>query len=664
MMSDAHARITRLLTLLYGEETAARVWSALAARLDAFRADHPVPAAPVATHKTPPPGFEPSGDLARGGGQPADALSPEAQIAGRAVEAAAPAARLTERDAILITYGDQFREPGRPPLQALHAFLNEHLRDAIGGVHILPCFPYSSDDGFSVMDYRQVDPALGDWDDIAAIGRDYRLMFDFVANHVSRQSAWFQGFLRGEAPYRDYFIVVDPATDLSRVVRPRALPLLTPVTVAAGLQPAAEAAPAVESAAAEAPVTVGAGYKPAPTTRHVWTTFSDDQIDLNYANPQVLLEMTDVLLGYVARGAEIIRLDAIAYLWKEIGTPCIHLPQTHAVVKLWRAVLDAVAPHVLLITETNVPHADNISYFGEPLPETGGTDEAQMVYNFSLAPLVLHALRTGDATRLTRWAATLMPPAAGAAFFNFIASHDGIGILPARGLLAEAEVDALVAQTLAHGGQVSYRANGDGTTSVYELNTTLYDFLNDPAHPDPDRDAPRFLASQAILLALAGVPGIYVHSLFGSRNCHDCFTATGRARSLNRHKFDRAEIAAILADPTRHEGRVFDAYRRLLRLRRAEGAFHPAGGQQVLDLGPALFAVLRTPPAAAGRPVLCLVNVSSQPQAVDLGRAASEDRPVRAWRDLIGGESHAVEGGAEIIELKGYQVAWLAPEQE
>ncbi|MGC8779994.1 MAG: alpha-amylase family glycosyl hydrolase, partial [Anaerolineae bacterium] len=534
------------------------------------------------------------------------------------------------RDAILITYGDQFREPGRPPLQTLRAFLNEHLRDAIGGVHILPCFPYSSDDGFSVMDYRRVDPALGDWDDIAAIGRDYRLMFDFVANHVSRQSAWFQAFLRNEPPYNDYFIVVDPATDLSRVVRPRALPLLTPVETRNGV-------------------------------RHVWTTFSDDQIDLNYADPQVLLEMTDVLLGYVARGAEIIRLDAIAYLWKEIGTPCIHLPQTHAVVKLWRAVLDAVAPHVLLITETNVPHAENISYFGEPLPETGGTDEAQMVYNFSLAPLVLHALRTGDATRLTRWAADLRPPAPGATFFNFIASHDGIGVLPARGLLSEAEVGALVAQTLAHGGRVSYKANGDGTTGVYELNTTLYDFLNDPAHPDPDRDVPRFLASQAILLSLAGVPGIYVHSLFGSRNCHDCFAATGRARSLNRHKFDRAEIEAILADPARHERRVFDAYRRLLRLRRAVPAFHPAGGQQALDLGSGVFAVLRRPPAA-GRPVLCLVNVSSQPQTVDLGQVARGDHPVRAWRDLIGGESHAVEGDAGIIELKGYQVAWLAQE--
>jgi sucrose phosphorylase len=281
-----------------------------------------------------------------------------------------------------------------------------------------------------------------------------------------------------------------------------------------------------------------------------------------------------------------------------------------------------------------------------------------MVYNFSLAPLTLHALRTGDATRLSRWAATLRPPSPTATFFNFIASHDGIGVLPARGILDEAEVQGLVERTLAHGGQVSYKANPDGSISVYELNITLYDFLNDPRHPGPDRDAPRFLASQAILLSLAGVPGIYVHSLFGSHNCHEYFAATDRARSLNRHKFDRAEIEAILADPDRHEGRVFDGYRRMLRLRRNEPAFHPAGGQQVLDLGPAVFALLRTPPRA-GRPILCLVNVSPGPQTARLERGIGGVRPGGAWHDLIGGATCAVEEDGATIELAGYQVCWL-----
>ena len=606
-MTDANTRILRLLALLYGEKTAAETWPVLAALLDAFGARRreafpSVPAAMLGDASD-----ESSGLTAAPGGN------------------ASPL--MTEHDAILITYGDQFCEPERPPLQTLRAFLDDHLRDAVSGVHILPCFPYSSDDGFSVIDYRQIDPHLGDWNDVAALGERYRLMFDFVANHVSQHSAWFRAFLRDEARYRDYFLTVEPGADLSRVVRPRALPLLTPAETWGG-------------------------------TRYVWTTFSTDQIDLNYANPRVLLEMTDVLLHYVAQGAEIIRLDAIAYLWKTIGTSCIHLPQAHAVVKLWRAVLDAVAPRVLLITETNVPHADNISYFGAPLPETGSTDEAQLVYNFSLAPLTLHALLTGDASYLSRWAATLKSPSPGATFFNFIASHDGIGVLPARGILPEAAVQGLVDRTEAHGGQVSYKANPDGSTSAYELNITLYDFLNDPANPDPTVDARRFLASQAILLSLAGVPGIYVHSLFGSRNCHDCYAETGRARSLNRQKFDRTTLEAMLADSEGHAGRVFDGYRDLLRVRRTEPAFHPAGGQQVLDVGPAVFAVLRTPPGA-GRSVLCLVNVSPESQTVHLVTDSGDILTGSAYRDLLEPAMRDVGAGTMAIELAGYQVRWL-----
>jgi sucrose phosphorylase len=440
-------------------------------------------------------------------------------------------------------------------------------------------------------------------------------MFDAVINHISRHSAWFQGFLRGEEPYRDYFIVVDPDTDLSQVVRPRALPLLTPVETVEGV-------------------------------KYVWTTFSEYQIDLNYANPRVALEIIDVLLFYAERGAQIIRLDAIAYLWKEIGTPCIHLPQTHAMVKLWRAVFDATAPDVLLITETNVPHEENISYFGEFLPQTGKTDEAQLVYNFTLAPLTLHAFLSGDATKLSRWAATLEAPP-GATFFNFIASHDGIGVRPAEGILTPEEMEALVERTLAHGGQVGYKADPDGSRSVYELNITLYDFLNDPARPDPDQDVARFLASQSILLALAGVPGIYVHSLFGSRNCHACYQQTGRARSLNREKFDLAAIERLLADATSHQHRVFEGYRHMLALRRQHPAFHPFARQSILDLHPAVFAVVRTP-ADDAQPVLCLTNVSARPVELTL--------PAGEWRTLLG----ATKPRDERLTLPPYGVLWLA----
>ena len=412
-----------------------------------------------------------------------------------------------ERDAILISYGDMVQAPGERPLATLYRFLKGHVGGLIRGLHLLPFYPYSSDDGFSVIDYDQVDPALGDWTDIEAFGQTFRLMFDAVINHISQHSAWFQAYLRGEAPYSAYFVEVESGADLAAVFRPRALPLLTPVNTASG-------------------------------EKQVWTTFSADQIDLNFASPDLLLEILRVLLNYVAHGAELIRLDAIAYMWKEAGTSCIHLPQTHAIIQLMRAVLDEVAPHVALITETNVPHIENISYFGD------GRNEAQMVYNFSLPPLTLHAFHTADATVLTRWAAALETPSSEATFFNFLASHDGIGVTPARGLLSDGEVRALAERVEALGGFVSYKNNPDGSQSAYELNINYLDALGDPAVGEESgaRKAERFLAAQAIMLALRGVPGIYFHSLFGSQSWAEGVRATGRARTINRQKLGEASL--------------------------------------------------------------------------------------------------------------------------
>ena len=535
---------------------------------------------------------------------------------------------LTQQDVLLITYADLFQTPRQPPLQSLKRFLDTYLQGCIQGVHILPFYPFSSDDGFSIIDYRQVDPALGSWQDILQLGRFYRLMFDAVINHISRRSAWFQRFLAGDPRAQNSFLVVSPDEDLSQVVRPRALPLLTPVQTSQG-------------------------------TALVWTTFSADQIDLNYANPDVLLEIVDLLLFYAARGASLIRLDAIAYLWKEIGTTCIHLPQTHAVVKLFRAVLDAAAPDVLLITETNVPHAENLSYFGAPIAGHAGTDEAQLVYAFPLAPLVLHTFYAGSARALGEWAASLSPLPAGTAFFNFLASHDGIGVRPAEGLLTSEQVEALVEKTLAHGGQVSYKTDPDGSQSPYELNITWYDALNDPAHPDPEMDIRRFLASQAIMLSLAGVPGIYAHSLFGSRNCCTCYKATGRARSLNREKLQLEWLEGRLQDEGSRTSQVFAGYRQMLQTRKQQAAFHPQGDQQVLPGEAGVFALLRTSPDGKEQ-ILCLIEVAGRAHRLPVNLAES-GLAHEAWTDLLTGK--IVTAAREILEvpLPPYGVMWLKP---
>jgi glucosylglycerate phosphorylase len=481
---------------------------------------------------------------------------------------------LTQRDALLITYGDQVRETGVAPLQTLGEFLDEHA-GAVSGVHILPFYPSSSDDGFSVMDYRAVDSQVGTWDDVCRLGRRFDLMFDGVFNHVSAQSAWFEAFLRDDPTYRDWFITIDGDPDLSQVVRPRALPLLTTFQTGAG-------------------------------EKRVWTTFSADQVDVNAHDPDVLLALIDVLLFYVSQGARFIRLDAIAYLWKEIGTPCIHLPQTHRAIQLMRAVLDEVAPDVLLITETNVPHRDNISYFGD------GSNEAQLVYNFALPPLVLHTLATGDATALTRWAATLDPPSGGVTFFNFLASHDGIGVNPVRGILSQPEIDALVARASAHGGYVSYKQNPDGSKSPYELNVSYFDALSDPAADEPEEiQIRRFLVAHAVMLAVPGMPGIYFHSLFGSRGDRAGAEASGIPRRINRQKFGRAELESELADPSSRRARVLSELSALLRQRQASAVFHPAGRCEVMSTDPRVFAIRRTSPDGT-ETALCLHNTSAE----------------------------------------------------
>jgi len=519
-----------------------------------------------------------------------------------------------QRDVVLICYGDHVREPGRRPLEALLRFLNDYgLHELVNTVHLLPFFPYSSDDGFAVIDYRQVNPELGSWDDIAQIANHYHLMVDLVLNHISSQSEWFKAYREGREPYVGYFIEVDPDTDLSQVRRPRATPLLTPVETSRG-------------------------------KRHVWTTFSADQIDLNYANPQVLFEMLDVLLFYVSRGARIIRLDAIAYLWKRIGTECIHLPETHAVVKLIRGLLDVVAPGTLLLTETNVPHEENVSYFGDG-------DESHMVYQFSMPPLVLEALLSGRADALNRWAPTAVEFPPGCTALNITATHDGIGVLGAMGWLSPERLERLYEAVLERGGRISCRRQSDGSESPYELNITYFSALGDPRGLPGDLHLRRFITSQAIMLALRGIPAIYFSSLFGAENWSEGVERTGQARAINRRKYERRELDKLVSDQRGVHARIFAAYLGLLRLRTRCPAFHPDGSQQVIEVDERLFVIERTGPGGSPK-VLCISNVSRNSIDVDLSPHVKSQR----LRDLFTG----FELAEPRLRMTPYNTAWLA----
>jgi sucrose phosphorylase len=523
---------------------------------------------------------------------------------------------LTEEDVVLITYGDQVLRSGQLPLQTLGSFLQTHLKEIISSAHILPFFPYSSDDGFSIIDYRLVNPVIGRWEDITEIAPDFRLMVDAVVNHISVKSDWFQGFLQGDRQYQDYFISVDPEADLSMVVRPRDLPLLTP-------------------------------FDTANKQVHIWTTFSADQADLNYGNPEVLLAIIDLLLFYIRQGTQLIRLDAIAFLWKEIGSSSIHLPQTHAIIQLMRTIVDAIAPWVYLITETNVPHRENVSYFGD------GNNEAHLVYQFALPPLVLHTLLTGDAESLTAWASELETPSRNTTFFNFLASHDGIGLRPAQDFLSSSDIDRLVEWTEACRGGVSYCRVSEVERTPYELNITYFDALRDPDSADTPspRWIARFICSQAIMLSMAGIPGIYFHSLFGCRNDLMGVEATGRLRSINREKFQADELAQKLSDPTNTASQVYQAYCRLLAARKRHPAFNPYAPQRVLNLHPGIFALLRTDLDGLRR-VFCLHEIAGKTTTLNVD---IHDSTTAQAVDILTAEVLDLRS----CELESYQVRWI-----
>ena len=484
-------------------------------------------------------------------------------------------ARPTQRTACLITYGDGIRRAGETPLHTLAGFLHDHVGDLLSDVHLLPIFPWTSDDGFAVVDHRAVNDALGTWDDVADLADEHDLMFDFVANHTSSKSPWFTGWLAGEPAYEGFYVERDPDFDVSHVTRPRTTPLFH------------------------------AYPRPDGTQAWAWTTFGEDQVDVDVRHPATLLELTDVLLGYLARGASAVRLDAIGFLWKESGTTCIHLPQTHAVIKLWRALADHVAPGARLLTETNVPHAENISYFGN------GDDEAHLVYQFALPPLVLHSFVAGSTARLSDWATGVGPVSSTATWFNFLASHDGIGMRATEGILDDDERAALVERTQSHGGQVSWAGRPDGSRSVYELNLSYLDALCTVEEAgDPGILAAKALAAHSILFAFLGVPAVYYHSLVGSPPDLEGMVTSRINRRINRAVLDADRLGEQLRDDPRRRG-VFAGMRALLEARQQHQAFSPFGTQRVERVDDRVFVVRRGEGTADE--LVCVTNVTGEP---------------------------------------------------
>lgn len=540
-----------------------------------------------------------------------------------------PAERFTERDMVLITYADAVRSREAVGIEALHRFV-ETYHDSVNTIHMLPFFPYSSDRGFAVVDFKSVDPSVGTWEKVRELALDYDLMFDAVFNHASSRSEMFRGFLRGDPQYRDFFIAYDSPADLtpeqrSKIFRPRTTDILT-------------------------------RYDTIDGPKWIWTTFSPDQIDFNFRNPRVLLAVLEAFLFYVRRGADVIRLDAVTYLWSEPGTESIHLPQTHEIIRLLRDVLDTVAPGVALITETNVPHRQNIAYFGD------GTDEAHMVYNFALPPLVLHTFYSEDTSAISAWADGLELPSEQTYLFNMLDTHDGVGVQGVRGILTREQIDAMIERAREHGAYVSNKPTYAGE-EPYEINTTWWSAINRDGSSEPIAlQVKRYVASRSIALVIKGVPGVYTHGVIALPNDHALVERTGSRRDVNRGIIETEVFREHLRQPGSKRSLLRLEQREINHARISHRAFHPRGEMRVLTLSPAVFAVLRTSPEG-DRHVLALTNVSNavvpvQIPLADIGLADT------SWYDLIRGEQW--NGSAETLagELDPYDVIWLTPTRE
>lgn len=521
-----------------------------------------------------------------------------------------------ESDIALITYGDSILSEGEKPLSVLHQFCRKYFSGYVSWVHILPFFPWTSDDGFSVMDYSTVNQALGGWEDIEAIGKDFKLMADLVLNHCSSRSVWFENFKQGLEPGKGFFFTADDTFDVSQVVRPRTSELLQLVKTNEG-------------------------------EVNVWCTFSHDQVDFDFSNPAVLLEFTRIIRLYLDRGVRVFRLDAVAFTWKRSGTTCINLPEAHDLVRLLRTLIESVQPDAVIITETNVPNIENLAYFGQ-------RDEAHCIYNFALPPLLIHTLLEGDSSRITRWLMSMPPAVLGTTYFNFLASHDGVGLRPVEGLLSAAELESMRDKLQANGALLSWRELADGDKSIYEVNVSLYDAFRRRSDGCDDT-LDRMVLAHAVLLGLEGVPAIYLHSFLGTLNDEQRVIHTGHNRAINRHQWQLNALTAVLDEPTSHHHQCLERIKQLIDVRRRQPAFHPNATQFTLNCGKAIFAFWRQS-LDRRQSVFCLYNIS--PEATTIPMASLNLIGGDAWIDLITGEAHSLD--KPDLSMAAYQAIWLS----
>ena len=519
---------------------------------------------------------------------------------------------ISEKTSLVISYGDNIYSSQSSSMKIFQKFFQKNLEKLFDTIHFLPFYPSSSDSGFAVKDHYQIDKKIGNWSDLKKISKSKKIMADVVINHASARGLWFKNFLKRKKPGKDYFLTVNSKFNTSKVVRPRDHKLLKKIKIF-------------------------------EKNDYLWRTFSPDQIDLNFKNPSVLLRFIKIIIHLINNGVTIFRLDAIAYLWKQNGTKCINLSQTHEIIKLLRVVTSLLNVQTLIITETNLPEKENLSYFGK-------NNEANWVYNFSLPPLLIHAFLFENSSYLNQWSRKLPSTKHGNCYLNFIASHDGIGIRPTEGILNEKTLSSFLKRLKKNGSKFSYRKVQNKSKKVYEANITVFDALR-KSDFDPKGlfFLERYISAHAIMVSFEGVPAVYFNSLFGKSNDEAKYIITGNNRDVNRYKWNFNNITTKLRDKKSKQSIFYRNIGALLEIKRKQKAFHPNASRINISLGSKIFCFKRISKDKK-QSIICMTNLSSKIQTPNFKKIGN-------YRDLLNSNLKFREGTALI--LKPFQTVWL-----
>ena len=522
-----------------------------------------------------------------------------------------------ESYSILITYADSVYKNGEPTLITLRELLSNHFGSLSKVVHILPFLKSTSDGGFAVSSYDSLEEKFGDWNDLKNISQKHILMADLVLNHVSSSHPWVQQFIKSQEPGISNVFSPEENLDWTNVVRPRSSSLFSEVKTNDG-------------------------------SKKVWTTFGPDQIDLNWNNPKMTLNFLILITTFLSHGIKWFRLDAVGFIWKESGTTCLHLPKAHSIVKVLRILLNNLISDGLLITETNVPQKENLSYL---VPE----DEAHMAYNFPLPPILLEAIITSKADILNSWIFKWPDLPENTTLFNFTASHDGVGLRPLEGLMNEKRIKNLLINCEKRGGLVSHRLLSNGEDKPYELNISWWSAMEDSGIDSNRYQFERFLLTQLLVMALKGVPAFYLPALLASENDIKNFSLTGQRRDLNREKFNSENLSSIFENPDSNANRNLKQLKNAMNVRSKLKQFHPGSQMECLSNGRSDIVVIKR--GNGPKSVYTIHNITEnkinyQLNDEDLSELNTKDLNMR---DLLTSNKYNWKN----ISLDPFKVIWL-----